>query len=84
MNSRDTFLHDPFHPPEESGILLDDGVGEVSPVIQDHVGMPPILGDALLDAPPKVLLLLALPRKHRKTWKIEIIKNREKNDFPVN
>lgn len=36
----------------------------VSSVVQDHVGLPGLGGDALLDAPPEILLALATPGEH--------------------
>ena len=36
-------------------------MGGVSAVVQDHVGLPVLGVDALVDAPPEVLLRLAAP-----------------------
>ena len=71
MHSSDALLHDSLHAAEDLRVLLDDGVGQVAPVVQDHVRLPwlPVAlrgsGDAAVDAPPEVVLLLALPREYR-------------------
>ena len=77
MHPSNAFLHDSLHVPEHVRVLLYDGVGQVPPVVKDHVGLPrfPTLvargtGDAAVDAPPEVLLLFPLPREYRVSWKV--------------
>ena len=77
MHPGDALLHDSLHVPEHVWVLLYDGVGQVPPVVKDHVGLPrfPTLvalgtGDAAVDAPPEVLLLFPLPREYRVSWKV--------------
>ena len=64
VDSGDTFLHDPLQQLEHCGVLLDHDVGGVSAVVEDHVGLPGLGGDRLVDAPPEVLLALAPPGEH--------------------
>lgn len=50
---------------EQLGVLAVDQVGEVSPVIQDHVeGLSVFEVNGLLDAPHVLLVCLALPCVH--------------------
>ena len=77
MHPSNAFLHDSLHVPEHVRVLLYDGVGQVPPVVKDHVGLPWFAtlvalgtGDAAVDAPPEVLLLFPLPREYRVSWKV--------------
>ena len=54
-----------LHQFKDGVVLLDEEVRGVAPVVEHHVGLPVLGRDALVDAPPKVLLALAAPRKHR-------------------
>ena len=40
----------------------------VAAVVQDHVGLPVLGVDALVDAPPEVLLSLSAPGEHGDSW----------------
>jgi len=49
---------------KHSRALLEHEVGGVAAVVEDHVGLPVLGVDALVDAPPEVLLGLAAPREN--------------------
>ena len=67
MDTSDRLLNDAFEGVDfENGIvLLDQEVGGVPAVVQDHVGLPRLVGDAPVNAPPEIVLVLASPSKNR-------------------
>ena len=40
-------------------------MGGIPAVVEDHVGLPVVVADTPVDAPPEVLLGLASPGEHR-------------------
>ncbi len=66
VDAGDGLLHDALEglDLEDGVVLLGEEVGGVASVVQDHVGLPVVGGDAAVDAPPEVLLGLAPPREH--------------------
>ncbi|RUS73325.1 hypothetical protein EGW08_018918, partial [Elysia chlorotica] len=68
VHPRHALLHNALHHVEHGRVLLQQPVGRVAPVrasATDHVGLPSLSVDALVNAPPEVVLVLALPRVDR-------------------
>lgn len=68
MDTRDGLLDDAFYQTEGRGVFLEEQVRRVAPVVQNHVGLPVLGGDALVDAPPEVLFVLLLPGVDREAF----------------
>jgi hypothetical protein len=65
MHSGDRLLYDPLERLhlEDGVVLLDEQMGGIPAVIQDHVRLPVVGGNAPVNTPPKVLLGLTTPGK---------------------
>ena len=66
MHARDGLLDDAFDVREQRRVVLMKVVREIAAIVQDHIRLPALFdADRLLDAPPEVVVGLALPGKDR-------------------
>ena len=66
MYARDGLLDDALDVREQRRVVLVKVVSEIAAIVEDHVRLPALFdADRLLDAPPEVIVGLALPGKDR-------------------
>ena len=67
MYPGDGLLHNPLEGVhlEDGVVLLDQEMGGVAAIVQNHVGLPGFVGDAAVNTPPEIVLVFATPGKDR-------------------